>query len=284
MRITVRHFIIGIVSLVILAAAFILINLLSSREPIIVEKPPQSLRPDSNLLRSGQIGRIGDVNIAELDNPVYKHLNEKGEVDREFTFKKILHAEGSSWKVEKPQISFFRSDLSVVVTADEADVQTETVLNQPRPKDAALSGNVLVHIQPKASSPIKEGFVYLDTISFESDSSRAFTSGPVRFVSEDIQLSGKSMEFVYNGEKRRLEFLKIDDLNSLKFNIPAKSFMFQPPIGSSDNTASSLQLVAEPPASYQNTDKTSQSPDKNLSLISLFPSTPPSRLSSRTPF
>ncbi len=223
MRLNLRNLYIGIVCVVLAAVGYLLISLLSSREPIVIEKSSQFSRPDSNMLRSGQIGRIGDVNIAEMENPVYKHLNAKGEVDREFTFKRILQAVGDKWEVENPGISFFRDDLSVIVTADKADVQTETVLKQVRPKDAALAGNVVVHIQPKESADIKESFAYLDNISFESDSSRAFTSGPVRFVSENIQLTGTGMEFVYNAEKRRLEFFKIDDLNSLQLKIPAKS-------------------------------------------------------------
>jgi hypothetical protein len=266
MRLSRRNLLLGFISVLLICVIYFFIGSLSHREPIIVEKPPQLALPDSNMLRSGQIGRIGDVNIAELDNPVYKHLNEAGDVDREFTFKKLLRAEGDKWLVEKPQISFFNSDFSVVMSADKADIQTETVLKQPRPKDAALSGNVIVHIQPKSSSSsLRESFVYLDTISFESDSSRSFTSGPVKFVSDNIQLTGKAMEFVYNAEKRRLEFLKIDDLNSLKLTVPAKSLLFQPAVGNADNTASAPQ-----PASYQNMDKTSQNQDGNL------PAGPPS--------
>ena len=126
MRLNLRNLYIGIACVVLAAVGYLLISLLSSREPIIVEKSSRFSRPDSNTLRSGQIGRIGDVNIAEMENPVYKHLNEKGEVDREFTFKRILQAVGDKWQVENPGISFFRDDLSVIVTANQADVQTET--------------------------------------------------------------------------------------------------------------------------------------------------------------
>jgi hypothetical protein len=245
MRLTMRNVYIGVISLVVAAAGYFLINIVNSRNPIIVETPSHIDRPDINAFRSGQIGKIGDVNIAEMENPVYKHLNEKGELDREFTFKRVLRAAGTKWRVEKPGISFFRDDLSVIVTADEADVETETVLKQIRPKDAALEGNVVLHIIPKRPSDIKESFVYLENISFESDSSRAFTSGPVRFVSDDIQLAGKGMEFVYNGEKRRLEFLKIDTLDSLNLKVPAKSIPFSSQKDSAaDKPAASLKQNA----------------------------------------
>jgi len=255
MRLNLRNLYIGIACVVLAAVGYLLIGLLSSREPIVIEKPSQFSRPDSNMLRSGQIGRIGDVNIAEMENPVYKHLNEKCEVDREFTFERILRAEGSKWQVEKPQISFFRDDLSVVVTANQAVVQTETVLKQVRPKDAALAGNVVVHIQPKDSADIKESFAYLDNIFFESDSSHAFTSGPVRFVSENIQLTGTGMEFVYNAEKRRLEFFKIDDLNSLQLKVSAKSTPLS--TGRKDITAKNAVSHSQT-TSMKDTDKASE--------------------------
>ena len=123
-----------------------------------------------------------------------------------------------------------------------------------------LSGNVVLHIMPKGSSDFKEGFFYLDSISFESDSSRAFTSGPVRFVSENIQFTGRGTEFVYNSEKRRLEFLKIDALDSLELKVPAKSILFSPP---REDIAAKSTVSDSQAASMQNTDKTSEYGNKN---------------------
>ena len=236
MKLSVRNLLLGLVSILVILVVYLVITLSSGTKPLVVEKPPQPVKPESNSIATGQIGQIGDVNITQLDKPVYKHFNAEGFVDREITFVRILHAEGDKWQVEKPQISFFRNDLSVIVSADKADIQTETVLKEPRPKDASLSGNVVVHIQPKGLSELKESFIYLDNISFESESSRAFTNGAVKYVSSDVELTGQKMEFVYNGQIGRLEFLKIDDINSLKIKVVAKSFSLEPAADNGSNS------------------------------------------------
>lgn len=243
MKKIVRNIILGFATVLIILVVYLIITLSAGRKSLIIEVPSQAVKNEVNEPAEKQIGKIGDVNITQLDNPVYRHLDAAGLVDREFTFKRILRAEGDKWQVEKPQISFFRSDLSVIIRADTADIQTETVLKQPRPKDASFSGNVVVHIQPKDSNNLKEGFAYFDSLSFESDSSRAFTDGPIRLVSEDVQLTGRKMEFVYNARLRRLEFLRINDINSLTVKVPAKSLSLTPDANKTNENQKKLETI-----------------------------------------
>ena len=225
-----RNIVLGLVTFLVIFSVYLVITLSGGRKSLVIDqvlpRPTEIIAP--NAASEKQIGKIGDVNIGDIVNPLYRHLDANDMVDREFTFTRILQAEGDRWQVEKPQLSFFRPDLSVIISSDTADVQTETVLKEPRPKDASLLGNVIVHIVPKEAGNMKESFAYFDSLSFESDSSRAFTDGPLRLVSEDFQLEGRKMEFVYNGQLRRLEFLRINELKSLSVKVPAKSLSLTP--------------------------------------------------------
>jgi len=148
------------------------------------------------------------------------------DADREFGFEKLLHEEGNEWEIEKPYMNIFRRDLNCYITADMGKVQVETGVGiKVNPKEATLTGNVVFHIVPQRPSDVKESFIYLDNVDFISEKSEFSTSGPVKFVSQDVHLSGRGLELIYNDELDRLEFFKIADLDSLHIKVPRADWL-----------------------------------------------------------
>jgi len=188
-----------------------------------------------------KIGMVGSVGVGTIQKAKYTHLNAKKQVDREFGFEKLLHVEGDEWEIEKPYMNIFRGNLKCYMTADEGKVQVEDAVGRATPKDATLTGNVVIHILPEKGSNIKEGFIYLDDVIFISEKSQFSTAGPVKFTSQDAQMLGRGMELVYNDELDRLEFLKIIDLKTLRIRQSSKASLF-----------SSETTVTESPASPGN--------------------------------
>ncbi|MCK5472480.1 MAG: hypothetical protein KAI59_00490 [Planctomycetes bacterium] len=168
-----------------------------------------------------EIGMIGDVGLESIRKAKYTHLNERKEIDREFGFEKLLYEEGDRWEIEKPYMNVLRHNFTCYITADNGNVQVETAVGRPIPKDATLTGNVVIHILPKNNSSIKESFIYLDDIIFLSEKSSFSTEGPIKFTSPDADMVGRGMELVYNDELGRLESLKITHLESLNLRIAA---------------------------------------------------------------
>jgi len=222
-----RRFYIWIFSLAVILLIYLVINALSSREPMSIEKTSSEITADANSSQSkDQVGRLEDVAITELKKTVYMHRSQQGEVDREFGFREVIRSEGNFWEIDKPFINFFRRDFTCYVSSDKGNIETETVSGQPSPKAGSMKENVIIHIVPKQGAQIKESFIYLDDISFESERSQASTSGPVRFVSEEVELKGIGLVFVFNGEAERLEYLRIPKLEFLKIRTSSKVLMF----------------------------------------------------------
>ncbi len=226
MSVKSRKIYIWLFSLIVVVLVYLLISFLGGREPIKIDTTvPEGI--DSNTGRFGsEVGKIGEVGVLDINNPVYRHANAAGQIDREFGFKKLVRTSGDLWDVDKPFINFFRSSFDSFIIADKGSLQMENVAGQPVVKDASLSGNVVVHIVPKTKSSIGESFIYLDDISFESDTSVASTAGAIRFESEDIQMTGKGLEFVYDKTGERLEFLRIPSLDNIKLKVKSSVSVF----------------------------------------------------------
>jgi hypothetical protein len=175
-----------------------------------------------------KIGMVGGVGVGPVQKAKYTHLNARKQVDREFGFEKLLHVEGDEWEIEKPYMNIFRHNLKCYMTADEGKVQVEDAVGRATPKDATLTGNVVIHILPEKDSNIKEGFIYLDDVIFISEKSQFSTAGPVKFTSQNAQMLGKGLELVYNDELDRLEFLKIITLETLRLRQSSKASWFSP--------------------------------------------------------
>jgi hypothetical protein len=172
----------------------------------------------------GEMGKVGGVGVGTVQVARFMDYNKDKSVSREFGFEKLLHEDGSLWEIEKPYMNVFRPDLKCYFTADKGNVQVETggVASRPTPKDAKLSGNVTMHVLPANKSSISESFIYLDDVSYVSEKSEFSTDGPIKLVNKDALMLGKGFELVYNDQQERIEYLKINDLDSLRLKSGSK--------------------------------------------------------------
>jgi len=225
----------------LVAAFYSAVNLMSRREPIRIERDLASSDVnDSGKLRD-KIGSLDDLDVYDITNARYQHRNERGEIDREIGFERPIRQLEDRWELDRPFINFYRTDMSCYITADRGDFRVETVINEPTPSDGALEGNVFIHIVPKEASELKESFIYLDDIVLDGERSMATSVGPVRLESENVQLTGKGLEFVYNRESGGLEYLKIIDLERMVLKVSSKVSLF----GSEEEGGSGSPAVTE---------------------------------------
>jgi hypothetical protein len=214
-----RKFVVGFISLAVLLAIYLLYNRISKTPVIDIDTGAAFVETiaDSNVGKfDDRIGKIGGFGIEGLTKPVYQHRNKNGQVDREFGFDELLHEVQDVWEVEKPWMKVYQRSFECYIKADRGTTRLETAVGRPTPKDATFTGNVVIHIVPVKGGNIKEGFIYLDDIIFLSERSQFSTSGPVKIVSEDVQMRGTGLELVYNDQMERLEFFRVIDLENLR--------------------------------------------------------------------
>ena len=213
-----RKFRVGLISLGAVLAVFLLYSLLSKTPPIEIDSASYftDTVADGNVGElDGKVGMIGNVGVGNVKKAEYIHLNEQKQVDRVLGFEELLHKTGNEWEGKKPYMNIFRRDLGCYITADRAEVRVETAADgRPSPKDAKFTGNVVAHILPENSSDVKEGFLYLDDVTFISDTSQFLTPGPVKYVSQDVRMLGTGLELIYNEQLERIELLRVLHLES----------------------------------------------------------------------
>ncbi|MCK4294919.1 MAG: hypothetical protein KAY65_17105 [Planctomycetes bacterium] len=209
-----RKLLIGVVSLAAVLGIYVLYSRTSKTPPIDVQSKIDL--GDSNLAGfDGQAGKIGDIKIPVLKNPVYKHVNANKEIDREFGFSELIRTVGDVWEVEKPWMKIYQRRFECHIRADQGTIELETVVGDSTPKDATFSGNVVVRILAGEAGGREESVLYLDSLVFLSEKSQFSTAGPVKFVSAEAQMLGRGLEFVYNDRAERLEYLRLPHVESL---------------------------------------------------------------------
>ena len=242
MNLKLRTIIIGIISLGGLLVMYLLYSGISQTPQIdigrttrLTESVSQSDAGDFD----GELGKIGDVGVGTVEKFEYVHRNDSGDVDRKFGFRKLLLQSKGQWETDKPYMEVFLP-VKCNITADKGRVQVEDAAGGLSIKDATFTGNVVMHILPEPASDIKESFIYLDDIAFDSKKSQFFTAGPVRFTSEDGQMQGRGMEFIYNEALGRVEFFRIVELDSFHLQLKTQNSKLKTPNGS-DKTGSPPQ-------------------------------------------
>jgi len=226
-----RKFRIWLISLGAVLVVYLLYSLLSTTPRIEIDTGPElaDTVTDGNVGRlDGEVGKIGDIGIGSVRKAEYIHLNQQKQIDRVLGFEELLHKTGNEWEVRKPYMNIFRRDLGCYIKADRGEVRFETVAGRPSPKDARFTGNVLAHILPENSSDVKEGFLYLDDVTFISDTSQFLTSGPIKYVSQNVRMLGSGLEFIYNERLERIELLKILHLDSVRLKVSQTAFFPTP--------------------------------------------------------
>ena len=166
-----RRFYVWLISLGAVLVVYLLYSQLSETPKIKIDAGKETVS-DSNLGDfDSKIGMVGDVGVGTVKVAKFITLNKNKSVDRELCFEKLLHKIGKEWDVEKPYMNIFRRNLKCHITAERGQIQIEDTVGRPSPKDATLTGNVVIHILPESGSDIKESFIYLDT-SFLSAKNR----------------------------------------------------------------------------------------------------------------
>ena len=224
-----RKFFIWLISLGVVFAIYLLVTRLGDIPEINIDASDKSadVIGDSNIDQpGGEIGKISNVGVGTIQKARYVDLNKDKQIEREFGFENLLRQRDQHWEIEEPFMKIYRNNFKCYITADTGTVQVETAGGKPSPKDATLTGNVVIHILPENDSSVKEGFIYLDDIIFISERSQFSTAGPVKFVSEDAQMLGKGLELIYNNVSERLEFLKIIHLESLHLRQQPNASLF----------------------------------------------------------
>ena len=217
-----RKFVIGIVSFAVVLGIFVLYSRIDKTPPININTGTGSGTGifDSNSSDSNNIGKIGDVGIGTTNQFEFITRNpESSEIERKFGFQKLLHTEGDLWELENPYMEIYRKDFTCSMKADHGVVQVEKIGGDTIPKNATFSGNVVINILPGKKGNLEESTIYLDNLRFSSEKSQLATSGVLRFVSKNVQVSGTGMELVYNSDLERLEFFRIIKLDKMNVRI-----------------------------------------------------------------
>ena len=221
-----RKFYVWLISLGTVLVVYLLYSQLSETPQIKIDTGAETTADSKSGGFDSEIGMVGDVGVGTVKVAKFITFNKNKSIDREFGFEKLLHETGDEWEVEKPYMNVFRRDFKCYLTANRGKIRMEDTVGRPRPKDARLTGNVVIHILPEAGSDIKESFIYFDDVNFISEESQFSTTGPVKYVSQNAQMLGKGMKLVYNDELDRLEFLKIIHLKSLRLKTSPEAGLF----------------------------------------------------------
>ena len=212
-----RKFRVWLISMGAVLALYLLYSLLSKTPRIEIDTGSYftDTFADGNYDGFGdKVGKIGKIGIGNIQKATYVNFNEQKQVDRVLGFDELLHKTENEYEGIKPYLNIYRRDLVCYITADRADVRIETAVEKPAPKDAKFNGNVVAHIVPENSSDVKESFLYLDDVTFISDTSQFLTPGPVKYVSQDVRMLGSGLELIYNEQLERIELLRVRDLES----------------------------------------------------------------------
>jgi len=141
---------------------YLLYSQLSETPQIIIDTGAETAADSKSDDFDSEIGMVGDVVVGTVKVAKFITFNKNKSIDREFGFEKLLHEAGDEWEVEKPYMNVFRRDFKCYLTANRGKIRIEDTVGRPRPKDARLTGNVVVHILPDAGSAIKARIIYFD--------------------------------------------------------------------------------------------------------------------------
>ena len=159
--------------------------------------------------------------VGEVKQSVFTFVNEETKkLERVFGFEKLLNPDTNTksrrWPLLKPYMNMYEDDFTCKITSDKGTVQVDTVNNNPNPTEAELYDNVVIHIKSTDPAQPSDSWIYVDTLTYNSERSEFFTEGPMRLVSDDAEMEGVGMVLIYNVGLNRIEFLKIRDLHYIR--------------------------------------------------------------------
>jgi hypothetical protein len=222
-----RRFSVWLLSFLAVLVIYFIYNKLNTTPMITTNNSRQPARTAVDVCDANAgVGMVGDVGIKTVRNARYTRLNPQKQVEREFGFEELLHADGNDWEIEKPYYTIYGKSFVGTISGEKAKVTVETSAGQVTPRDGLLTGNVTIRIRPRVKGEFSEATVYLDDVAFAGDKSLFSTDGLVELVSDDLQMTGTGMEVVYDSDEERLEHLKIAKLKSLRVKRWARGTAF----------------------------------------------------------
>jgi len=182
-------------------------------------------RPDEMMLQAPPpadfnepVGKVGDFGVQNAQKAEFIIRNKKTkEIERIFGFEELLHEQGNQWEVKNPFIKVFMPDFEADIKADNGSIRVES-LDDDRvsPKDARFVGNVVIRVTG-GGGRVRQSSIYLDEVILLSRKSEVSSAGPVRYVAANAEMKGTGLKLVYNERLRRLDVLRINHLEFLRF-------------------------------------------------------------------
>ncbi len=122
---------------------------------------------------------------------VYKNLD--GRMNQEFGFERLLRSQHDRWTVAKPYLTLYDDDVRCLITADQGIVQISTDDNATAslPEPVAFEGNVKISI---VRSEGKSCVLHLEDLAYSVAQGCLSSSGPVRLVYRETELTGTGLE------------------------------------------------------------------------------------------
>ncbi|MCD4830898.1 MAG: hypothetical protein K8R02_03700 [Anaerohalosphaeraceae bacterium] len=213
-----RKFKIWLFTFSLVLVAFLLYLSLGNTGSIKISKSDIKINiADANIVSDANSGRIGDARLGYLEEARFETIDpQTRKLERVIGFEKVLHKSGDQWELDKPFMNIFQKDLRCELTADTGTIELENIKGtQPSPKNAVLTGNVVIHIMPSGKSSKDDSFIYLNEVEFDGDRSMFLSDSKIVVDSKFAHLEGKGLEIVYNGLTRRLEYLEIKQVDFL---------------------------------------------------------------------
>ncbi len=230
-----RKIIIVVAVLFVTAAGFYGYIRLTGSTAIRLPERPSGEKP-TDQWPSQQPGQVGQTVIHAVQQSRYTVLDPvTKKIKRVLGFSKLLNpgAQSSYWQLEQPYMEVYEDRYRCRIEANEGTVQVERAGDSVIPKDASLSGKVVIRLLPEPSSGrFAPADIYLDQVSYSSERSEFSTDGAVRLLSSQAKLDGKGMLLIYNPATGRIEYFQIRELAGLRLkNFVHSSLFSSPPAG-----------------------------------------------------
>lgn len=194
-------------------------------------------------LAGGQGGQLSGLTVGEVSDFVFEFRDDDYRVYQKLGFQEIISKQSGVWQVVNPFVTRYEEDVTCFVTANRGTFRIEEVNNNAYPRDGVFSGAVKVHVVPKPGSGIEEIHIDLEEIVFQSSKSRFTSSGQVMVRSPSVRMSGRGIDFIYNDDRKCIQYFRMVALDYLRVRTPREGGLFsfgndteepEPPVPSQD--------------------------------------------------
>ncbi|MHC4742655.1 MAG: hypothetical protein ACYS8Z_12125 [Planctomycetota bacterium] len=237
---------VGVASLTLIVGAYMLYSR-SNKTPQIKIGSGADIG-DINLAGDGSVGgRIGPATINVLEGTVYSDRDANGKIVREFGFAEIVRTIGDVWEVGRPWMTVYQREYKFDIRADQGTTELQDLHGSTMPKYATFKGNVTIRIILLDETEQVQGTVHLDSLVFQSEKSRFSTPGYIKLLSQNVDMYGKDLEFVYNERTQRLDYVRLTCLDDLQIRGTAEALFGELDSSPQDGSETAPEVSASEP-------------------------------------